>query len=115
MDDHSPIVNRSLQTATSDGQIDSTSNDADDKAGFSGKPGRRFLLRRFWKGAKGFWGKSGDRAAWWLSAGILAVILLNLGTSYGINVWNRGIFDALDKRDSSRVLTLALIYFPLLA
>ena len=32
-----------------------------------------------------------------------------------INVWTRGIFDALDKRDSSRVLTLALIYFPLLA
>jgi putative ATP-binding cassette transporter len=45
----------------------------------------------------------------------VAIILLNLGTSYGINLWNRGIFDALEKRDSQRVLIFGLIYFPLLA
>ena len=45
----------------------------------------------------------------------MLIVLLSLGTSYGINVWNRGIFDALDKRNSERVFTLALIYFPLLA
>jgi vitamin B12/bleomycin/antimicrobial peptide transport system ATP-binding/permease protein len=76
---------------------------------------RRFLLRRFWTGAKGFWGRRTHRSAWWLSGAILLIVFLNLGTSYGINVWNRGIFDALDKRDSQRVFTLALIYFPLLA
>ncbi len=32
-----------------------------------------------------------------------------------MNIWNREIFDALEKRDSSRVLFIALIYFPLLA
>jgi len=31
-----------------------------------------------------------------------------------MNIWNREIFDALEKRDSSRVLFIALIYFPLL-
>ncbi len=76
---------------------------------------RRYLLRRFWRSARGFWGKNGHRAAWPLSAGNLLIIVLNLATLYGMNVWNRGIFDALDKRNSERVFELALIYFPLLA
>jgi ABC-type uncharacterized transport system fused permease/ATPase subunit len=75
---------------------------------------RRHLLRRFWTSAKGFWGKDGYRSAWPLSGGMLLIIVLNLATLYGMNVWNRGIFDALDKRNSERVLELALIYFPLL-
>jgi vitamin B12/bleomycin/antimicrobial peptide transport system ATP-binding/permease protein len=32
-----------------------------------------------------------------------------------MNLWNRSIFDGLQAHDSSRVLFLALIYFPLLA
>ena len=32
-----------------------------------------------------------------------------------MNVWNRAIFDALEKRDSHTVLLLSMVYFPLLA
>ena len=74
---------------------------------------RRLLLRRFWQSATGFW-RSG-RLAWILSGVILLTILLNLAASYGMNVWNRAIFDALEKRDGETVLFLSMVYFPLLA
>ena len=32
---------------------------------------------------------------------------------YGINVWNRKIFDAIEKRDSATVLWLSAVFFPL--
>jgi len=45
----------------------------------------------------------------------LLTILLNLATSYSMNVWTRGIFDALQQRDSHTILFLAMVYLPLLA
>lgn len=76
---------------------------------------RRALIGVFWQSAKGFWGTHGDRLAWLLSIGLLAIILLNLGTQYGINVWNRWIFDALDARDANEVFFLTAIFIPLAA
>ena len=75
---------------------------------------RRLLLRRFWKSALGFWRRGGDRLSWALSAAVLCTIVLNLATAYGMNVWNRAIFDSLERRDASQVLFLSIIYFPLL-
>src|SRR3954469_5231323 len=72
-----------------------------------------YLLTRFWISAKGFWGKSGDRLAWLFSVGLLVLIVANVGFQYGINVWNRAIFDAIEKRDSATVLTLTGVFFPL--
>src|ERR1700680_3634842 len=65
-----------------------------------------YLLTRFWISAKGFWGKSGDRLAWAFSIGLLILIVTNVGCQYGINVWNRAIFDAIEKRDSATVFYL---------
>jgi putative ATP-binding cassette transporter len=76
---------------------------------------RRYLLGRFWHSARAFWSRGGDRLAWPLSAAVLALILVNLGFQYGINVWNRGIFDALEKRDSATVFFLSAIFLPLAA
>jgi vitamin B12/bleomycin/antimicrobial peptide transport system ATP-binding/permease protein len=73
------------------------------------------LLRRFWENATGFWGKRGTRLSWVLSGILLLTILLNLAASYGMNVWTRGIFDALQEKDTHTVLSLALVYLPLLA
>ena len=67
----------------------------------AGELKRRHLLRRFWKSAAGFWGKREERLSWVLSGALLLIILLNLATSYGMNLWNREIFDALEKRDSA--------------
>jgi vitamin B12/bleomycin/antimicrobial peptide transport system ATP-binding/permease protein len=78
-------------------------------------PQQSHLLRRFWENATGFWGKRGTRLSWALSGVLLLAILLNLAASYGMNVWTRGIFDALQEKDSHTILSLALLYLPLLA
>jgi putative ATP-binding cassette transporter len=75
---------------------------------------RRLLLARFWRSARGFWAPPGDRLAWLLTGTILLTVLLYLAASYGMNVWNRAIFDALERRDGGTVLYLSLIYVPLL-
>src|ERR1700716_1500783 len=72
-----------------------------------------YLLTRFWISARGFWGKSGDRLAWIFSIGLLILIVTNVGFQYGINVWNRAIFDAIEKRDSASVFYLSAVFFPL--
>src|SRR6202030_1114115 len=72
-----------------------------------------YLLTRFWISARGFWGKNGDRLAWAFSIGLLILIVANVGFQYGINVWNRAIFDAIEKRDSATVFNLTGVFFPL--
>src|ERR1700719_2425845 len=72
-----------------------------------------YLLTRFWISARGFWSSNGDRLAWMLSIGLLVLIVVNVGFQYGINVWNRAIFDAIEKRDSATVLYLTAAFFPL--
>ncbi len=56
------------------------------------------LLRRFWKSASGFWEVDGDRLAWILTSGLLALIVVHVFLQYRINVWNRSIFDAIEKK-----------------
>ena len=66
---------------------------------------RRLLLRRFWKGALRLLAAPAVTGCRWLLPGaILLTILLNLAAAYGMNVWNRAIFDALERRDASTVL-----------
>src|SRR6202051_2775605 len=72
-----------------------------------------YLLTRFWISAKGFWGTSGDRLALIFSIGLVVLIVTNVGFQYGINVWNRAIFDAIEKRDSATVFYLTAVFFPL--
>jgi vitamin B12/bleomycin/antimicrobial peptide transport system ATP-binding/permease protein len=76
---------------------------------------RQYLLRRFCATAFGYWRLGGERSAWLLTSGLFCLILLNLGISYELNVWNRTIFDALQQRDSATVLLQGIIYFPLMA
>ena len=72
-----------------------------------------YLLTRFWISARGYWGKKGGRLAWAFSIGLLILIVANVGFQYGINVWNRAIFDAIEKRDSATVFYLSAVFFPL--
>ncbi|HEV7410413.1 MAG TPA: ABC transporter ATP-binding protein/permease, partial [Bradyrhizobium sp.] len=57
--------------------------------------------------------KKGGRLAWAFSIGLLILIVGNVAFQYGINVWNRAIFDAIEKRDSATVFYLTGIFFPL--
>src|SRR3954454_16064607 len=72
-----------------------------------------YLLTRFWISARGFWGGNGDRLSWLYSVGRGLLIVLTVGFQYGINVWNRAIFDAIEKREASTVFHLTAVFFPL--
>src|SRR3954463_6083503 len=72
-----------------------------------------YLLTRFWISAKGFWGTNGARLAWAFSIGLLILIVVHVGFQYGINVWNRVMFDAIERRDSATVFYLSAVFFPL--
>ena len=74
---------------------------------------RDYLLTRFWISAKGFWGVNGGKRAWAFSIGLIVLIITNVVFQYAINVWNRAIFDAIEKRDSASVFYLTGIFFPL--
>jgi putative ATP-binding cassette transporter len=74
---------------------------------------KEYLLTRFWISARGYWGRQGDRLAWPFSIGLLLLIVGTVGFQYGINVWNRAIFDAIEKRDAATVFHLTAIFFPL--
>lgn len=74
---------------------------------------RQYLLTRFWISAGGYWGPKGDKLAGAFSIGMLILIVVNVGFQYGINVWNRSIFDAIEKRDSAAVFHLTAVFFPL--
>ncbi len=74
---------------------------------------KKYLLRRFWITAKGFWGKHGDKAAWWMVAGLLAIVAAQVFIQYQINVWNRAIFDGLEQKNAGVVAWQAVLFVPL--
>jgi len=76
---------------------------------------RRLLLGRFVYTARRFWTEKGSARAWLLTAGLLAIILAVVGAAYAMNVWNRAMFDALERRDAPVVGQLALVYVAILA
>ena len=75
---------------------------------------RRNLLRRFWRTAAHFWSGNSRHVAWPLSLGLLLIIVLLLGSAYAMNVWNRAIFDGLQRRDTAAVAWLSMLYFGIL-
>ena len=76
---------------------------------------RQYLLARFWEAALGFWRNGGGRTAWVLTFAVIAISVVNLVLQYRLNVWHRGMFDALDRRDGSSVLHQTVIFLPLIA
>ncbi|MEP9378716.1 ABC transporter ATP-binding protein/permease [Aquabacter sp. CN5-332] len=74
---------------------------------------KAYLLTRFWISARGYWGRGGDRLAWLFTVGLLILIIANVGFQYSINVWNRSIFDGIERRDASAVFFLSAVFFPL--
>jgi vitamin B12/bleomycin/antimicrobial peptide transport system ATP-binding/permease protein len=70
-------------------------------------------LRRFSRSAKGYWSGHGSGRAWLLTVSLVAVVFASLGITYGINLWNRHFFDALEAKNASVAIHQALL-FPLL-
>ena len=74
------------------------------------------LVRRFWRTARGFWSsKRSWKVAWLMTSCLILLVVAQLFFSYQLNLWNRAIFDALEKKDSATVLRQAMIFVPLAA
>lgn len=78
-------------------------------------PDERRLLARFWQSASGFWKGPSAWRAWLLVVLLLATMLLQLLTQYGLNFWNRDFFDAIGRRDSAELWRQAMRFVPLAA
>src|SRR5665647_179239 len=78
-------------------------------------PTGRPLVRRFWTSARGFWIGDTGRTAWLLTLGLITLIFIQIAFQYRMNIWNRDIFNALEKKDGDAVWTQALIFVPLVA
>ncbi len=50
-----------------------------------------------------------------MTGSLFVLIFANLAAQFGINLWNRKIFDALEQRDSDTVLYMSFVFFPLAA
>ncbi|MER8826188.1 ATP-binding cassette domain-containing protein [Mesorhizobium sp. M0938] len=74
---------------------------------------KKYLLKRFWISGRGYWGGGGDRLAWLFTIALLILICINVGFQYGINVWNRSIFDAIEQRNARTVYFLSAVFLPL--
>src|SRR3954470_19014570 len=70
-------------------------------------------LRRFSRSAKGYWVGRGSGRAGLLTWTPFGVVFASLGITYGINLWNRHFFDALEAKNASIAIHQALL-FPLL-
>ena len=66
-------------------------------------------VRGFWRLARGFWARNGPPLSRIFSVALLLIVVLGLAASYGMNVWYRVIFDALQSRESGTVLSLSLL------
>ena len=74
---------------------------------------RQYLLTRYREAALGFWRQDARRTAWFLTVAVFTLALVNLGLGLLMNVWHRVMFDALDNRDGSTVVSQSIVFFPL--
>lgn len=74
---------------------------------------RSRMVRRFWQSARGFWSGRTRKVAWLFSGALLALVITQLLIQYRLNLWNRAIFDALEKKDGGVVLWQAMVFVPL--
>src|SRR5882724_1331639 len=74
------------------------------------------LVRRFWRTARGFWSTANTwKVAWLMTATLVALVIGQLIFQYQLNLWNKAIFDGLEKKDGAVVLWQAVMFIPLAA
>lgn len=66
-------------------------------------------LRRFWRGALGYWTDSGCWVPWSLIGLLVVCVVAQLLVQYRLNLWNRDFFNALEQRDGAGILEQAYL------
>jgi ABC-type uncharacterized transport system fused permease/ATPase subunit len=73
---------------------------------------RKQLLARFWQSASQFW-RVENTWAFFLTAFLIAVVLLELLLQILLNLWNRNFFNALERKDAHALWYQAQLFVPL--
>ncbi|PAY08345.1 ABC transporter [Bradyrhizobium sp. UFLA03-84] len=71
------------------------------------------LLLRFWQSASGYWRGSSAWFGWFLVILLIANVVLQLLTQYGLNFWNRDFFNAVEQKNQPELIYQALRFVPL--
>ena len=79
-------------------------------SGNSPIPTRRALVRRFWATAQGYWSGEARHGAWWLTFGLIVLVFVQVALQFRLNVWNRDIFNAIERKDGGAILDQALVF-----
>lgn len=73
----------------------------------------RKVVSDFFVLAAGWWGGATARRAWFLSAALAALLVVNVGINFLVNAWNRRFFDALENSETATVTWAVLVFFGL--
>ena len=65
------------------------------------RPHPRGSVRAYWRLAGDYWKGATAFQAWSLTLISLVLVVGNIVVQYGINIWNRSFFNALQARDKS--------------
>lgn len=68
------------------------------------------VARAFARFSGGFWKGDTARAAWALTLGLAAFLLLSLAATVALNRWNRWFFDALERKDAETAALAVLVF-----
>src|SRR5689334_17568573 len=67
-------------------------------------------LKAYWRLAGGYWTGPTARQAWTLTLLSFVLVIGNIVVQYGINLWNRSFFNALERHDSGFVYRAIAIF-----
>lgn len=67
---------------------------------------KHVVWRRFWQVAGTFWTGKNRRKAWFFTLGIAAALVLILAVNLSVNRWQSALFNALEKKDGPRALSV---------
>ncbi|QCI64653.1 ABC transporter ATP-binding protein/permease [Phreatobacter stygius] len=73
----------------------------------------RKVVSDFFALAAGWWSGATARRAWFLTAALAALLVVNVGINFLVNTWNRRFFDALENSETATVAWAVLVFFGL--
>ena len=77
------------------------------------RPRPRGSVSAYWRVAGAYWKGPTSVQAWSLTLISLVLVIGNVVVQYGINLWNRSFFNALQQRDPSFVYRAIVIFLAL--
>ena len=77
------------------------------------RPNPEGSVRGYWRLAGDYWKGPTAFQAWGLTGISLVLVVGNIVVQYGINVWNRSFFNALQRHDSTFAYQAIMLFFVL--